>query len=149
MSVRRQFLLALKALVNEALPLCRVAGFEEDCAKPGRSDPGGDVLGWPGEIEEIESCLSPYTRLMRHSVPLEMLPPEGVADRDLWLDDSMRAVGTAVLTEAEGSLFDGLVCWLEVAPPSIEIVDAEGSPSRRWAGLTIIAEYWVRDPLNA
>lgn len=145
MSKRRDVLLAAKALVIGALPHANVRGFDKDGAKPKRGDPGGNVIGHPGQMEELEADLSPLRYNFRHVIPLEIAPPESAADPDVALDAMMGAIGAAVVADRT---LGGLCERVEVEAPDVEDKAKDGAATLRWGDLNIVAEYSTPDPLN-
>lgn len=145
MSKRRLVLIAVRDLVAAALPSARVRGFVEDAKKPVQADPGGDVVGFPGELGEPELALSPAAYTYTHRIPVEAAAPLGSADPDAALDRMMGAVGTAI---AADRTLGGLCLYLEVEAPDVTEVVTDGAATIRWAGFNILATYETPDPLN-
>lgn len=145
MSKRRDVILAVKALVQAALPLAKIAGFDQDTAKPKRLDPAGTVIGHPGDAGEPEVDLSPLTYHYEHAIVLELAAPSGGGNQDEALDEMMGAIGTLI---AADRYLGGLCTWLEAGTPDVDDRAADGADGIRWASLPIIASYTTQDPLN-
>jgi hypothetical protein len=61
-----QVILAVKALVAEALPDAEIRGFDGDATKPTRVGSGGCVIGTRGDPGDPEVDLSPLTYNYSH-----------------------------------------------------------------------------------
>jgi hypothetical protein len=144
MSKRRDVLLAVKALVQGALPLAKVRGFDTDAKRPSQADPGGDVIGHPGDPGEPDIDLSPLTYNYEHAIPLEVGVRSGVADPDAELDVMLMAIGEAI--DGDRTL-GGLCSFVEAEAPEVNDRTTEGASSLRWAAVTIVAHYSTAGPL--
>lgn len=145
MSKRRDVMLALKALVTAAVPAARVRGFDGDASKPRQADPGGDVIGHPGDPGEPEVDLSPVAYTYEHEFPIEVGAPYGAGDPGAAIDAIMGAIGAAI---AADRTLGGLCLFLEAVAPEEHDRKAEGADASRWAGFAIVATYTTDDPLN-
>jgi hypothetical protein len=86
MTKQMQVLLAAKALVQAALPLATIAGFDSDFAKPQRVPDNGIVIGHPGEPGDPDVDLSPLAYNYSHRLFLEVAGPDidGMLERWAW-----------------------------------------------------------------
>lgn len=142
MTKQRAVTLALKALIAAALPSAKVTGFDGDTTKPTRRDPGGNVIGHPGEPGDPEVDLSPLNYHYAHRFYLEVAEPEGAAPETL--DEMLTAIGTAVRADRH---LGGLCSWLEAVAPDRNDRSTEMIASTDWALVPIDAHYSTEDPL--
>lgn len=138
MSKRRNYLIALKALVASALPSADVRGFDEAATRPDRIGSGGAVLGHPGVPEETDVDLGQLKYYYDHAVPLEIHPSDGSADPAADIDTALKAIGDAV---AADRTLSGVVEWIEASSANEEDLSVDGAESIRWAEITITASY--------
>lgn len=145
MSKRRDVLLALKALVQTALPYARLRGFDDDVqpAKPTNPDPGGDVLGYAGDSGEPEVELSPLTLVYDHEFVLEVAPPPNASDADL--DDMLGLIGAGIVADR---YLGGLAEWMQAEMPDSNDRNTEGTAGRPWARVPVTVTFSTTDPLN-
>jgi hypothetical protein len=141
----REVLLALKALVAEALPGADIKGFDRDLAQVTQPGPGGTVIGYPGDPGEPEADLSPLTYFYEHRFPMEVLPPLGADDPAHEIDVMLVALGAAA--KADRSL-GGACEYLEVEAAEESGDAALGAGELRSAGFAFIAHYSTTDPLG-
>jgi hypothetical protein len=144
-SKRRDVMIAVRALVAAALPSARVRGFDQEARKPVQADPGGDIVGFPGEPGEPEVTLSPPTYTYTHSIPIEAAAPLGSSDPDSALDWMLGTIGAAIVADRT---LGGLCLFLEGAAPDVAEAATDGTTTIRWAGFNIVATYETTDPLN-
>lgn len=138
-----QVALALKALVQAALPAATVRGFDADVAKPERIGAGGCVIGDKGDPGEPDVDLSPLTYNYRHRFELAVAAANGAGGAAL--DTMLTAIGTAI--EADRTL-GSLAEWLEAEAPQPGDADAEGVAAINWASVPVIVEYSTSSPLG-
>lgn len=135
--------LAVKALVQAALPGALVRGFEADAEKPERIGDGGCVIGARGDPGEPAVDLSPLAYNYRHKFELEVAAPGGAGGAPL--DAMLLPLGAAV--EADRTL-GGLCDWLEVEAAEYQDASLDNVPSVNWALVPLIAEYSTPNPLG-
>lgn len=143
MTKELQVTLAVKALVQAALPAANVRGFDADAEKPERIGAGGCVIGARGDPGEPEIDLSPLSYNYRHRFELEIAAEDGAGGAAL--DTMLLALGAAV---AADRTLGGLCQFLDVE--AAEYMDAtdENLPSISWALVPVIAEYSTNNPLG-
>ncbi|MFN3943896.1 MAG: hypothetical protein ACK4K7_03055 [Allosphingosinicella sp.] len=137
-----QVVLALKALVETALPTAHVRGFDRDTSKPRKNDAGGTVIGHPGEPGEPEVDLSPLTFHYSHRMYLELIDPKGEGGPAL--DAMIKRLGEAI---AGDRTLGGLVDWLQGESPDRNDRTVEGLATGNWAVVPVVANYSTEDPL--
>jgi len=142
MTKQRDVGLALKALVQAALPLAAVKGFDGDTSKPALIGPNGTVIGHPGEPGDPEVDLSPPTYNYRHRFYLEVAADNG--DPGAPLDAMLVAIGAAI--RADRTL-GGLCMYLEAVAPDRNDRTTDQVATTNWAVLPIDAHYSTEDPL--
>lgn len=136
-------LLALKALVQAALPGVDVKGFDKDAEKPARVGPHGCIIGDPGEPGEPEVDLSPLAYNYSHAVELTVTGPSGKGGADL--DPLLLAIGDAI--DADPTL-NGLCSFLSCETADLNDQATDTGAAINWATLTIVAEYRTENPLG-
>lgn len=143
MTKQLQILLAVKALVEAALPAAEVRGFDGDTSKPKKIDAGGCVVGHPGEPGEPEFTLSPLTYHYEHAIPLEIAAAGGVGGEAL--DAMLVPIGAAVMADTTlGGLCHFMAC--EAADRNDRTV--AGLATSNWAVVNIVCEYSTENPLG-
>jgi hypothetical protein len=121
-----EVLVAVKALVADALPEARVRGFDGDSSIPMEIHEGGEVVGQAGDPGDPETDLSPPVNHYRHRIPLDVAPPSLVPA----IEEAVRADRT----------LGGLVDWLETEAADLSDRTLEGVTTN-WAGLMVVAHY--------
>lgn len=141
-SKREQVLVAVKALVQAALPTAAVSRNQDKAAQIG---PGGAVDIRDGDPGEPEIDLSPLSYNYSHAIEL-VFGAYGSASLTpgQQLDAMQRAVGAAV--EADRTL-GGLCHFLATAAPDRGELDIAGAESGAQAEAAIIADYSTPSPL--
>ena len=142
MTYQRDILLAAKALVEAALPLADVRGFDGDTSKPDKIGSDGTVIGHPGEPGDPEVDLSPLAFNYAHRMYLEVGAAGGAGGAPL--DAMLAAIGVAI--RAERTL-GGLCDWLEAVAPDRNDRTTARVATTNWAVLPIVAHYTTSDPL--
>lgn len=147
MSTRLDVLLAVKRLVEGALPGARVLGLDGDEAAPAIIPATGMVVvrsGDPGEPVEI--TLSPATYWYDHAIPLEVSAfASGPLTSEQALDVMLVAIGKAV---AADRTLAGLCNWIDVSSAGTEdIYDERSGRPPRGAPIMIMASYSTTNPL--
>jgi hypothetical protein len=141
---QRDVLLAVKALVQAALPGAKLQGFDQDASKPDKiASPGGLVIGYPGDPGEPEVDLSPPAYNYRHEIPLDVAAANGVGGEPL--DIMVAAIGEAV---AADRTLGGLCQYLDCAAAQLGSREGEMVTAVNWATPSIIAEYSTDNPLG-
>ncbi len=146
MSKRLDVLMAVKRLIEDALPGARVLGLDGAEAPPAIIPPAGMVVVRTGDPGEPEYTFSPLTYFYDHRIPIEV---SALKSSDLTseqaLDVMLIAIGQAV---AEDRSLGGLCDWLETTSAATEDIypDGGGQPPRG-ADLMIIASYSTPNPL--
>lgn len=146
MSKRLQVLLALKALVETALPGVTVLGMDPDDVKPATLPAGG--LAWmeSGDPGPAEIDLSPPSYHYDHDVPLALAfyQTPGTSVQAL-MDGKMALLGTAIVADRT---LGGLCDYLDATAPTDGEIDKRGTVPLAWADLTITASYSTTSPLG-
>lgn len=147
MSKRLDVLLAVKALVEAALPDARVLGLDGAEAPPVIIPAAGMVVVRAGDPGDPEYTLSPLAYFYDHRIPLEVAAlKKANLTSEQALDVMLTAIGQAV---AEDRSLGGLCDWLETTAASTEDIYAEGGGQPpRGADLMIIASYSTSNPLT-
>jgi hypothetical protein len=115
-------------------------------ALPEKVPPTGLVTLRDGEPGDPEILLSPVSYVWRHRAPIDVVVGGGTqAERDAALDTLLTVIGAAV--EADRTV-GGLVDWLEIGPPSFEIVPIEGAAPIKGAVVAVILHYETSSPLS-
>ncbi len=146
MSKRLDVLLAVKQLVEAALPGARVLGLDGAEAPPAIIPAAGMVVVRTGDPGEPEYTFSPLTYFYDHRIPIEV---SALKSSDLTseqaLDVMLIAIGQAVASDRS---LGGLCDWLETTSAATEDIypDGGGQPPRG-AELMIIASYSTPNPL--
>jgi hypothetical protein len=130
MTKQKRVLLAVKALVEAALPLASVAGFDADAMKPQRVPANGIVIGHPGEPGDPDVDLSPLAFNYSHRLVLEVAGPD--------IDAMLEALATAVA--ADRSL-GGLCDYFGAEAPDFNDRSTDAIATTNWATLPLVAEY--------
>lgn len=146
MSKRRDVILAIKALVADALPQASVRGFDGDTARPSSIGPHGTIIGHPGDPGEPEVDLNPVTYHWMHDIELELAAPATGTDAAAALDAMLVPIGEAVLADRA---LGGLVDWLEIGGAVEDDQLMSGAATTRWASVTLTAHYSTLNPLGA
>jgi hypothetical protein len=148
MSKSREVLIALRELIQSAAPYARVNGFELDAEKPTRATAGGDIYGHPGNVEVVDTDLSPLNYHVEHSVPIEVAAPDGCDDSGAFIDALMGKIGLAVQTEAVTSRLNCTIDWMECRPAEIDDLNIPGVEALRWGAFVIRLTYSTPNLLN-
>lgn len=143
MTKQMQILLAIKALVQAALPGAAIAGFDQDASRPQRVGAGGCVIGHPGEPGDPDVDLSPLAYNYSHRIPLEVVGPGG--NGGLLLDGMLETLAEAI---AADSTLGGLCEWFGVDAPDFNDRSTEALASTSWATLPLVAEYSTNSVLQ-
>jgi len=146
MSKRLDVLLAVKQLVEAALPGARVLGLDGAEAPPAIIPAAGMVVVRTGDPGEAEYTFSPLTYFYDHRIPIEVSALKGSElTSEQALDVMLIAIGQAV---ADDRSLGGLCDWLETTSAATEDIypDGGGQPPRG-ADLMIIASYSTPNPL--
>ncbi len=146
MSRRREVILAVKGLVQAALPDAEVSGFDGDYSEAFEPGAGGNVIGLPGLPGEPETDLGHNGSIYNwsHPIPIDVTPPRAAADPAAALDAMLEAIGTAILADRT---LGGLCHWLDVSAPDEEDENVEGGAPLRWANIIVTADYSTSNPL--
>lgn len=145
MSKQLQVKLALKALIQAALPGAEVIGPDGDEEIDERIPDGGRALLKSGDPGDPEIILSPLTYIYDHRFPLEITayPTAGQTGEQV-VDAMAEAIGD--LIEADRSL-GGLCDFLDAYAPSTQDIYVEGGAVARGSDGAIIATYATNRPL--
>lgn len=146
MSKRLDVLLAVKRMIEQALPGARVLGLDGGEAPPAIVPATGMVVVRTGDLGEPEYTLSPLTYFYDHRIPIEVSAlSSGSLTSEVVLDTMMMAIGAAV--EADRTL-GGLCEWLDTTSAGTEDIypDGGGQPPRG-GDFMIIASYSTSNPL--
>lgn len=138
-----EVILAVKALVETALPGADVKGFDQDATKPTRVGPGGCVIGHPGDPGEPEMDLSPLTWNYQHRLFLEVVGPDGKGG-DV-LDAMLATLGAAI---AADKFLGGLCTYFNAEAPDRNDRTTDAVASTNWATVPLTAEYSTTNPLG-
>jgi hypothetical protein len=145
MSKRLDVLLAVKALVQGALPGADVLGLDGSDAAPDRVAPGGRVIVRSGDPGEPEMDLSPPSYHYEHAIPLELVAYQsGSLTNEEAIDLMLGQIAAAI--EADRFL-GGLVDYLEATAPLTDDDYSEAAAVPRRADATITATYSTTHPL--
>lgn len=142
MTKNLQVILAVKALVQAALPGAKVRGFDGDTSKPDRIGPQGCVIGHPGEPGEPEIDLSPLSYNYSHRLFLEVAAADGKGGADL--DAMLIPIGEAL---AADRTLGGLCDFIVPGAPDRSDRSTDAIATTNWAVVPIDAEYSTSDPL--
>lgn len=142
MTPQLQILLALKALVQAALPAAEVRGFDGDSSVPEIIPPGGMVIGHFGDPGDPDVTLNPPTYSYRHRIPLEIAAPEGVGG--LTLDAMLPPIGAAIAADP----FLGGLCEYLTAEQAAREDETRDDVSINWADINVFAHYSTTNPLG-
>lgn len=142
MTPQLAILLALKALIQAALPMAEVRGFDGDSSVPEIIPAGGLVIGKFGDPGDPEITLNPPTYSYQHRIPLEIAAPEGVGG--MTLDAMLPPIGAAI---AANPFLGGLCEYLSVEQAGRE--DETGDDvTINWADINVFAHYSTTNPLG-
>lgn len=145
MTKQRDVLLAVKSLVQAALPGASVQGFDQNATKPDRIvSPGGLVIGDPAHPGEPEIDLSPPAYNYRHEIWLDVAAANGAGGEPL--DTMLAAIGAAI---AADRTLGGLCDYLDCGAAELGSRDGEMVTAVNWAAVPIIAEYVTSNPLGS
>lgn len=142
MTTQRDVALALRALVQNALPDADVRGFDGDASVPAEIGQGGEVIGFPGDPGEPEVDLSPLAYHFDHPFRMEIAAAGGAGGAPL--DAMVSAIGNAI--RADRTL-GGLCSFLE-AQGAVRDDRTLDDVTINWALVTVVASYTTQDPLN-
>jgi len=141
-SRRETILSALHELLRASL----AASVRRNEALPEKAPSAGLVIARDGEPGEPEVLLSPLSYLWRHRAPIDVVVGGGTqAERDAALDTLLIAIDAALETDRT---LGGLVDYLEIGPPSFEIVPIEGAAPIKGAVVPVILHYETTSPLS-
>ena len=146
MSKRLDVLLAVKQLIEVALPGAKVLGLDGKEAPPATVPATGMVVVRTGDPGEPECTLSPLAYHFEHRIPLEVstFKSAGLSNEEA-LDVMLVAIGEGV---AADRTLGGLCDWLDTTSAATEDVYADGgSEPPRGADLMILASYTTNNPL--
>lgn len=139
MSKREQVILAVKALVEAAVPELIVTRNPDD------EDEGDQVALYDGDPGEPEVDFSPTRYNYRHPIPIVVLGYEDAAGgREATVDGILTRIGEAA--SADPTL-GGLVEYLDAAAPTAEDVRVFGALTGRALSALLIPHYWTIHPL--
>jgi len=137
---------AILSALFETLRTNLTASVRRNEALPEKVPSAGLVNLRDGEPGEPEILLSPLSYLWRHRAPLEVVISGGTqAERDAALDTLLITIGATL--EPDRTL-GGLVDYLEIGPPSFEIVPIEGAAPVKGAVVPVILHYETPSPLS-
>nr|WP_281721244.1 hypothetical protein [Nitrosomonas nitrosa] len=143
MSSRRESILSA---LFETLRSTLTASVRRNEALPEKVPSTGLVVLRDGEPGEPEILLSPLSYLWRHRAPVDVVVGGATqAERDAALDTLLTSIGSVL--DANRTL-GGLVDWLEIGPPSFEIVPIEGAAPIKGAVVPVILHYETSSPLS-
>lgn len=152
MSRRLDVLLAVKAMIQIALPGIKLMGLEGEEAAPSIIPDCGRVVVRSGDPGDPEYTLSPLTYYWEHRIPIEVAAfKSGGLTTEECLDAMLVAIGAAV--EADRTL-GGLCDWIDLLAPETEDIlvfnDAGQlvARPRRGAELILTASYTTSGPLS-
>ena len=145
MSDHREVQLAIRALIEAALPHADVLGFEKIVPETIAAAGGGTVIGHPFDAGEPEIDLSPPTWNFTTRFPIELKPRAGSADLAADIDALRGPIAAAV--RANRTL-GGLVEWLEATAFDEDDDTPTAGAAQRSAGFDLIAHYSTTDPLG-
>lgn len=142
-SRREAVILALKALVETALPF---ADVKRNRDRPTGIGPGGLVIIRDGDPGEPDVTMSPLAYTYVHRVPLEVAvevdDPETRMER---LDQMLTAIGTSLVADRT---LGGLCDWLEGEAPTTDDAQDVGTDPIRWADVALVPTYTTSSPLT-
>lgn len=142
MTPQLAILLALKALIQAALPMAEVRGFDGDSSVPEIIPAGGLVIGKFGDPGDPEITLNPPTYSYQHRIPLEIAAPEGVGG--VTLDAMLPPIGAAIAADA---FLGGLCEYLSVEQAGRED-ETRDDVTINWADINVFAHYSTTNPLG-
>lgn len=146
MSKRLDVLIAVKQLIELALPGAKVLGLDGKEAPAATIPATGMVVVRTGDPGEPEYTLSPLTYYYEHRIPIEVstAPAPGVSSEET-LDAMLVAIGEGI---AADRTLGGLCDWLDTTAAGTEDIYAEGGGQPpRGADIMLIASYSTRNPL--
>ncbi len=146
MSKRLDVLLAVKQLIEIALPGAKVLGLDGKEAPPATVPATGMVVVRTGDPGEAQVDLSPPSYNYEHRIPLEVstFSSAGLSSEEA-LDIMLVAIGEGV---AADRTLGGLCEWLDTSSAGTDDIYAEGgSAPPRGADIMIIASYSTPNPL--
>lgn len=137
---------AILSALFEALRTNLTASVRRNEALPEKVPSAGLVILRDGEPGEPEILLSPVSYIWRHRAPLDVVVGGATqAERDAALDTLLIAIGSVL--DAHSTL-GGLVDYLEIGAPSLEIVPIEGAAPIKGAVVPVILHYETSSPLS-
>lgn len=147
MTKRLDVLLAIKAMIEVAVPEADVLGLENEGAPPDRIPAGGRIVIRAGDPGEPEITLSPVTYDYEHEIPVEVSanadPVRGLTAEQR-VDEIVSLLGAAIMADRT---LGGLVDYLDGFSPATEDLFTPGAAIARAADLALIAAYSTTDPL--
>ncbi len=146
MSKRRTVALALKALIEAALPQATVLGFDGETARARAVPPGGMVKGeFGGPGDPIAIDLSPPFYHFEHVFTLDVFAGPASVDQAAALDAMLVAIEAAI---SEDQTLGGLCERVEPRDVEEDDLAPDGATSQRHATLNIVANYSSNSPLG-
>ncbi|WP_380787236.1 hypothetical protein [Sphingomonas sp. R86521] len=146
MSKRLAVLIAVKQLIEIALPGAKVLGLDGKEAPPATVPATGMVVVRTGDPGDAEVDLSPLSYNYEHRIPLEVsaIAGRGLSSEEA-LDAMLVAIGVAVAADRH---LGGLCQWLDITSAGTEDIYADGGGAPpRGADIMIIASYSTPNPL--
>lgn len=142
MTTQLQVLLALKALVQAALPGAKVLGFDADASQPDTIGPGGCVIGDPDKPGGPEIDLSPLAYNYSHTIWLDVAAPNGAGGAAL--DAMLVPIGEAIVADRT---LGGLCEYLDCGAAELGSREGQMVTAVNWASVPITADYSTSNPL--
>lgn len=142
MTKNLQIILAVKALVQSALPGAGLSGFDKDSSKPARVGPQGHVIGHPGDPGDPEIDLSPLAYNYSHRMFLEVIGANGAGGAAI--DALLVPLGEAF---AADRTLGGLCDFAAPAAPDRNDKTTDTIATSNWAVVPVDLEYSCSDPL--
>lgn len=137
---------AILSALFETLRTNQTASVRRNEVLPEKVPVAGLVIVRDGEPGEPEILLSPVSYLWRHRATLDVaVGAPTAAERDIALDALLIAIGETLETDRT---LGGLVDFLEIGPPSFEIVPIEGAAPLKGAVVPVLLHYETTSPLS-
>ncbi|KQN33617.1 hypothetical protein [Sphingomonas sp. Leaf38] len=146
MSKRLDVLIAVKDLIELALPGAKVLGLDGKESPPATIPAAGMVIVRTGDPGEPEYTFSPLTYFYDHRIPIEVSTTgsPGISSEQA-LDEMLVAIGEGIALDRT---LGGLCDWLDTSSAGTEDIYTEGGGQPpRGAELMIIASYSTTNPL--
>lgn len=142
-SKREQVIVAVQALIEQALPLAK---FRRNETKQETIPADGYVVLNDGDPGDPETTLNPVTYIYEHAIGVIVAAKKkGLDGAESRLDTMLSAIGAAI---AADRTLGGLCDYLMAEAPATETVSAAGAESARIAEFNIVTVYGTTDPLN-